>query len=130
MQKTSVNASFAGLKILVVEDEALIASELKIFLENQGCVVAGPIGTIDRALDLARNEVLDGALLDINLNGSMIYPVAEVLSERNVPFIFLTGYSSVPSDPRFAQRPRVEKPFDLAELRRAMSREFSLPSSS
>ena len=81
-----------GLKVLVVEDNLLLAEVTKILLEDSGCQVVGPAGWLERGLELARAEPLDGAILDINLHGDMSFAIAEVLCARGVPFIFVTGY--------------------------------------
>ena len=100
-----------GLKVLVVEDNLLLAEVTKILLEDSGCQVVGPAGWLQHGLELARSEALDGAILDINLHGEMSFPVAEVLRARGVPFVFVTGYedrSIVPMAYRSA--PRLDKP--------------------
>ncbi|SEN79420.1 CheY chemotaxis protein or a CheY-like REC (receiver) domain [Rhodospirillales bacterium URHD0017] len=100
-----------GLKVLVVEDNLLLAEVTKLLLEDSGCQVVGPAGWLQRGLELAEQESLDGAILDINLHGEMSFPIAEVLSTRGVPFVFVTGYegrSIVPMAYRSA--PRLDKP--------------------
>ena len=100
-----------GLKVLVVEDNLLLAEVTKILLEDSGCQVVGPAGWLERGLELARAEPLDGAILDINLHGDMSFAIAEVLCARGVPFVFVTGYedrSIVPLAYRSA--PRLDKP--------------------
>lgn len=100
-----------GLRVLVVEDNLLLAEVTKLLLEESGCHVVGPAGWLQRGLELAKHEPLDGALLDINLHGEMSFPIAEVLSARGVPFVFVTGYedrSVVPLAYRSA--PRLDKP--------------------
>lgn len=83
-----------GHRILVVEDEYLIAAEASQRLHALGAEVHGPVGTVAEAMDLLErpDEQLDAALLDINLNGQMVYPVAAFLKMRDVPFAFITGY--------------------------------------
>lgn len=100
-----------GLRVLVVEDNLLLAEVTKILLEEGGCQVVGPAGWLQRGLELAEHEPLDGAILDINLHGDMSFAIAEVLSRRGVPFVFVTGYedrSIVPMAYRSA--PRLDKP--------------------
>ena len=100
-----------GLRVLVVEDNLLLAEVTKILLEDSGCEVVGPAGWLHRGLELAEHEPLDGAILDINLHGEMSFPIAEVLRTRGVPFVFVTGYedrSIVPMAYRSA--PRLDKP--------------------
>jgi DNA-binding response OmpR family regulator len=81
-----------GLTILLVEDEALIAMELEMVLEAFGAIVRGPVPDLDAALAAARDERFDAAVLDIDLGGEDVFPVAEVLQSRHVPFLFHTGH--------------------------------------
>ena len=103
-----------GLKVLVVEDNFLVAELVRSLFEACGCATVGPAARVDSALALIDDEGgLDGAVLDINLAGEYCFPVAERLSECGVPFFFLTGYDDgqiIP--PRFRDVPRLAKPFD------------------
>lgn len=110
-----------GLKVLVVEDNLLLAEVTKILLEDSGCQVVGPAGWLRRGLELARDEPLDGAILDINLHGEMSFAVAEVLHSRGVPFVFVTGYEDRSIVPMaFRSAPRLEKPVVDGHLIEAM----------
>jgi CheY-like chemotaxis protein len=82
----------AGKRVLVVEDEALVAILIENLLEDCECTIVGPCGTIESALAAVRTETFDLAVLDVNLHGVRVYPVAELLAERNIPFLFLSGY--------------------------------------
>src|SRR5262245_5644483 len=97
-------ASLDGLRILVVEDNFLVAEVVRDMLEASGCVVVGPVGLVDDGVRLAGQETLDGAVLDVNLNGDRCYPIARALRDRGVPYLFLTGYEDdsnvIPSDLR------------------------------
>jgi len=84
-----------GKRILVVEDEALIAVMVEDMLSELGSTVVGPAATIEQALALARSEDIDGAVLDVNVRGERIDPVAEALAGRGVPMLFATGYGEV-----------------------------------
>ncbi len=86
--------------MLVVEDEALLAMELEELLDRAGCTIVGPFSDVARALDAAHRERIDVALLDMNLNGEMVYPLADELTRKGVPFLFVTGYGAldVPED--------------------------------
>ena len=115
-----------GLKVLVVEDNLLLAEVTKILLEDSGCQVVGPAGWLERGLELAQDEPLDGAVLDINLHGEMSFAIAEVLCARGVPFVFVTGYedrSIVPMAYRSA--PRLDKPVADERLIEAMVAAFT-----
>ena len=115
-----------GLKVLVVEDNLLLAEVTKILLEDSGCQVVGPAGWLERGLELAQDEPLDGAILDINLHGEMSFAIAEVLCARGVPFLFVTGYedrSIVPLAYRSA--PRLDKPVADERLIEVMGATFT-----
>lgn len=84
-----------GKRILVVEDEALIAVMVEDMLTDMGSIVVGPAGTIEAALQLALRETLDAAVLDVNVRGERIDPLAEALLARGVPVLFATGYGEV-----------------------------------
>jgi CheY-like chemotaxis protein len=115
-------ASLSGLRLLVVEDEAMIAMMLEDMLDTFGCVVVDVAGTLARGMDLAANEALtlDGAILDVNLGGEAVYPVAERLSARGVPFIFCTGYGMAGLADHFAHVPTLAKPYMRDELEAAL----------
>jgi CheY-like chemotaxis protein len=80
------------LRVLLVEDEIMIALLLEEMLAELDFEVVGPVARLDRAVEMAQRQALDVALLDVNLNGKEIYPVAEALAAREVPFVFVTGY--------------------------------------
>lgn len=111
-------ASLNGLRILVVEDEAMIAMMLEDMLDGFGCVVVDVAGTLSKGMDLVANEALnlDGAILDVNLGGEVVYPVAERLAARGVPFIFCTGYGLAGLASNFAHVPTLAKPYMREEL--------------
>ncbi len=109
-------------RVLVVEDEAMIAMLVEDMVLDFGSEVIGPIANTDDAINFARSAELDAAILDINVGGSPIFPVADILSERGVPVIFATGYGSKGLPSRFHSRPTLPKPFSyqcLAEALRA-----------
>ncbi len=87
-----MDKSLEGLRILVVEDNFLAAEVVRDALESTGCTVIGPVARLEMGLQLAEQQQIDGAVLDINLNGDRCFPIAEALRQRGVPFIFLTGY--------------------------------------
>ena len=109
-----MTASLEGVRILLVEDEYLVASLIEEMLEIAGCIVTGPIPRLAKAVDAADRETCDAAVLDVNLAGERIYPVADILSRRNIPFVFVTGYGVLPGE--YANRPRLCKPFKMADL--------------
>jgi CheY-like chemotaxis protein len=115
----------AGLRLLVVEDEALVAMALEDMLGDLGCVVVDVAGTLARGVALADELAIDGAILDINLGGEKVFPVCERLAERGVPFVFCTGYglAGVPAD--FATAPTLAKPYDEHRLRKLLISGFA-----
>jgi CheY-like chemotaxis protein len=84
--------SLHGLRILVVEDNFLVAEVVREMLAGSGCIIVGPVARVDDGVRLASQEALDGAVLDVNLNGERCYPIARALRDRGVPYLFLTGY--------------------------------------
>jgi len=114
--------ALAGRRLLVVEDEYLLAAEVVKELRSQGAEVIGPVATIADALDLlAETERVDAALLDLNLCGEMAFPIADALMERRVPFVFATGYDRFAIPPRYVDVRRFEKPVDVRDVARALS---------
>lgn len=91
--------TLSGLKVLVAEDEMLISMMIEDMLLDSGCIVVGPFADVPSALKAARTEAFDAAVLDVNLNGVMIYPVAEAVAARAIPFVLMSGYGqdAVPS---------------------------------
>jgi CheY-like chemotaxis protein len=111
----------AGLRVLVVEDEALVAIFLEDMLKELGCEVIGLAPRVDAARKVMDKKKLDCAILDVNINGEMIYPLAEVLAKRDIPFLFVTGYDQRSVVPEFRHRPVLQKPFRLSELRELLT---------
>ncbi|EKV28126.1 Phytochrome, two-component sensor histidine kinase [Caenispirillum salinarum AK4] len=104
-------ATLSGRRVLLVEDQHLVAEEMAEALVSVGCSVAGPASTLDRALRAAEAEDLDAAVLDINLSGDLVWPAARLLRDRGIPFVFATGYSeTIDVPPELADVPRIEKP--------------------
>jgi CheY-like chemotaxis protein len=107
-----------ALRVLVVEDDYLIATDLAAQLEEFGVEVVGPICSVEAALNLVNSigEELDGASLDVNLNGERVYPVADALLAKHVPFVFSTGYDAAVVPQSYRDIPRCEKPVDMKML--------------
>lgn len=99
-----------GRRILVLEDDYLAAIDMSQVIEEWGGVVVGPVARVDQALALARSEELDGAILDVKLDGGFSYPVADELTAKGVSVIFVTGYETGMLPERFAATPRLAKP--------------------
>ncbi len=107
-----------GRRVLVVEDEALVAMMIQEFLTEYGHSVVGPVGRAAEALMAAKETEYDAAILDINLGDGMAYPVADILSARGVPFVFVTGYEADTVDDRFRHVPVLQKPIERQALQR------------
>lgn len=103
-----------GRKVLVVEDEAIIAMLVEDMLADLGHAVAATAANLDQALEAARTLEVDLAILDLHLNGKATYQAAEILKDRRVPVIFATGAGSV--DPAWAHAQVVQKPFQIEAL--------------
>ena len=105
-----------GLRILLVEDEFLVSLALEDDLKTRGADVVGPFNDLISALSAAQTERFDLAVLDVNLGGTMVYPLAEDLMRRGLPFLFLSGYSAADMPARFVDVPRIAKPADIGRL--------------
>jgi CheY-like chemotaxis protein len=110
------------IRILLVEDEALIALMLEDMVEGLGCAVTGLAPRIGLGLSMADTGDFDVAILDVNVAGENIEPVAARLHERGVPFIFATGYGEAGVPLRFRDRPVVAKPFREEQLDKAIKK--------
>jgi CheY-like chemotaxis protein len=109
-----------GSRVLIVEDDPIIAMTQTMTLEGAGCVVLGPAPGIDQAILMIDAQSVDLALLDINLDGEKVYPVADALAKRGVPFVFLTGYGSEMLPPAHRGQRCLTKPCDEDDLLRAL----------
>lgn len=119
--------AFAGRRVLVVEDESLVAMLLETILEDMGCVPVGPAATVEDGLEMATgSEPLDAALLDVNVAGRQVFPIAEALRERKVPFVFSTGYGEGGLPDEWRGQPTLQKPFTEAAVRDALMKAMGL----
>ncbi len=106
-----------GKRILVVEDDYMIAYDMVDALRAAGAVPVGPVGRMGDTLKLLRTEAaLDGAVLDVDLHGTPSYPIADALIANGVPFVFATGFSAEALDPAYRHHPRLEKPISERAL--------------
>ena len=110
-----------GRRVLIVEDDPVIAATQKMILEGAGCTVLDPAPGVEAALRTIGAHRVDLALLDVNLGDEKVYPVADALAARGVPFVFLTGYGSETLPPVHRARPCVTKPCDDDDLLAALS---------
>lgn len=118
--------SLRDRRILIVEDEYMIAEFLQYELEDAGAIVAGMIGNVDEGLRRLRDDpAVDAAILDVNLGGQAVFPLADALSERGVPFVFTTGYDGSSIPPRFVHVERYVKPYNTAAMLGGIARILS-----
>lgn len=114
-------------RVLIVEDEYLLADDLKKALAEDGAAVVGPVPTATHALALLNEESVDCAILDINLRGQMVYPLANRLREMQVPFLFVSGYDAAAPGAGFDDVVLIQKPFTseavVAAIERLMQQE-------
>jgi CheY-like chemotaxis protein len=115
-----------GLRILVVEDEYMLAEDLRLGLEKLGVEVMGPVATVAQALTLLQSGVsLDGAVLDVNLQGDYVFPVLDLLRKKRIPFVLTTGYDGWALPEAYVDAPRCEKPLDMRRLTKEMCEQFA-----
>jgi CheY-like chemotaxis protein len=112
-------------RILVVEDDALVAVLLEDLLEEFACEIVGPVARLAAALRLARDEAVDLAILDVNIGGEPSYGVAELLLARGTKLLFVTGYGREQLAERFRDQPVLAKPFSSAQFRAAVTAAFA-----
>ena len=115
------SSGFAGLRVLVIEDEGPVAMLIEDMLEELGCLIAGSAASVREAMELVRQGGFDFALLDLNLAGERAFPVAEALQGLGVPFAFASGYGALGVGERWATVPVVQKPFQRRDLARILT---------
>jgi len=118
-------ASLSGRRILVVEDEYFLADDISCALRSLGADIAGPVGELEDAQRiLSDGSIVDGAVLDVNIRSEMVFPIAQELRARHVPFLFTTGYDKVSIAPEFRDVTLWEKPIDIAAMIRGLVRQI------
>ena len=105
-----------GYRLLIVEDEYFLAHDLADYFHNLGADILGPAGSVGDALRLLDGSEVQGAILDVNLKGERVYPVADALRQKGVPFVFASGYGGELEPAAYADVPRCIKPVDPASL--------------
>ena len=110
-----------GRRIFVVEDEFLIRMLLEDMLTDLGYDLVGMAGRVDEAAEMAQTKDFDLAILDVNLDGQDVYPVADLIGKRGLPFMFVTGYGGRGLPDNYRNRPTLQKPFQLDELKRMLA---------
>jgi CheY-like chemotaxis protein len=115
-------SALAFCRILVVEDDVVVAFDLESVLAQAGCEVIGPARSVEEAVRLMHGAQFDAAVLDINLDGQMAYPVADALADAGIPFVWVTGYSQASLPERHRARPFVSKPYIAAKVVQNLTR--------
>ena len=113
--------SKSGPRVLVVEDEYLIRMLLEDMLDELGYQLAAAAGTLAEASELARDADFEVAILDVNLDGQQIFPVADILAKRGLPFVFVTGYGEDSLPDPYRGRPALQKPFQAERLKATLA---------
>jgi CheY-like chemotaxis protein len=121
MSDLGASSQLARRRVLVVEDEVLIGMLLEDMLSDLGYELAATAARVDEASAIARDGQFDAAILDVNLNGEEVYPVAEILAARGIPFVFATGYGERGLPPAHQNRPTLQKPFQQETLERQLA---------
>lgn len=115
-----MDSPISGRRVLVVEDEVLVSWVAQDMLADLGCVVVGPASSVEQALATIASTALDAAVVDINLNGHLSYPVADALIARGVPFVFVTGYDRGGIPEAYRVHPVLQKPLARGVLAEAI----------
>ena len=121
------NPDLRDRRILVVEDEYLVAMSLAEALEDTGSIVLGPVSSVDKAIKIIEAEPhIDGAVLDVNLGGVLAYPVADLLIARKIPFVFTSGYEDSLLRDRYSEVKNCAKPYLIQAMEEALVEAMSL----
>lgn len=122
MISESERAALAGLSVFVVEDEAIVALNLETMLEDLGCRTIGPVMRFDRAEAMIEAGITaDAAILDVNVGGRKVFPLADRLAQTGMPLVFATGYGHAGLPSQWHSRPIVQKPYTMENIARALS---------
>lgn len=123
---SGINGKLAGRRVMVLEDDVLIAMDMEDFLIGEGCQVVGPVSNVERALEQVETGKLDGAVVDLNLRGELSVPVIEALKSRGVPVVVCSGYAELTGVREMLKDvPIVPKPCDFAALSRLLAERFT-----
>lgn len=126
---TGLNGGLRGRRVMVLEDDVLIAMDMEDFLLGEGCQVVGPISNVEAALETVETGELDGAVVDLNLRGELSVPVIEALKSRGLPVIVCSGYAELTGvQDMLKDVPMVPKPCDFQALSRLLAEKFTTTS--
>ena len=117
-----MNKVLPGLRVLIVDDEWLVAAYLETILIDAGCKIVGPVNTVAAALQQIETNSFDVAMLDVNLHGEIIWPVVEALAIVGTPFVLTTGYELREIRPRYRQLVYCQKPYRAPQVLAAIER--------
>lgn len=117
-----LNDDRAGRRILLVEDSPVVAPFTADLLEELGCSVVGPAPNMAAARELIESEEFDAAIMDIHMRGERVFPLCEALEARRVPFILTSGYADWQIPDKWKDRPRLQKPYTIEEVRQALAK--------
>lgn len=120
MDELVAQRSIAGRSIFIIEDESIVAMLIEDILDDLGCEVAGVASRMTEAVEKISSTSFDVAIVDVNLNGDMTYPLAELLQEKGTPFVFATGYGTATLPNALNGVPLISKPFDRCDLEQAL----------
>jgi CheY-like chemotaxis protein len=115
-------SGLSGLRLLLVEDESHVAMLVEDMLADMGCDVVSSAARVSEALKLIETTDIDAAVLDVNVAGEKVFPVAEKLRDRKIPFVFATGYGAEGVREDFRTHPVIAKPFPQSQLRKALTK--------
>ena len=116
----SPEQTLAGRRVLVVEDSPVVAEATDQMLSDMGCVVVGPATTMAPALEMAGEQELDAAIVDLNIRGGKAFPVLRILRDRSVPFVLTSGYADWSMPEEWQDQPRLAKPYTPNQLRESL----------
>lgn len=126
---SGLNGGLRGRRVMVLEDDVLIAMDMEDFLLGEGCQVVGPISNVEAALETVETGELDGAVVDLNLRGELSVPVIEALKSRGLPVIVCSGYAELTGvQDMLKDVPMVPKPCDFQALSRLLAEKFKTTS--
>ena len=125
--KSDLAAILKGLRVLVVEDETIVSMLIEDMLADLGCTVVGPAFNLRDGMSLARSAQVDCALLDVNLAGERVFPLADLLQEKGARIVFATGYGRAGLRAQDQARPVLQKPFLEADLGRTLAAAVAAP---
>jgi CheY-like chemotaxis protein len=111
----------AGRRILIVEDSPVVGPFTADLLEELGCIVVGPAPNMAAARELVEETAFDAALMDVHIRGERVFPLCDLLAERGIPFVLTTGYADWHIPEKWADRPRLQKPYRLEQVEEALA---------